>query len=376
VYKVDVDPDQKLDVDVDVKESDNDLKRARVLYYYGSLPREAREDLKKKGITWAYDAIYAIACTKDKILSLEEEEEKPCKLARMYATQNKFFGFGIGKTLRPFQEDMSIRRSQQLAYADRFSFPWLTVSSETKVDQKALADFKKSIPLTWNGDKPPAYLVPPPMPAIVAESDNAVRGDAQFVSGTLDLSKGAQQTNTVKTATGQQLFAQSQDKRLNKARKSLAKYYREVVIKMFKLLRDNMSEDEEKKIVYTNDDGSSEEMIVTKSDLENIDFDTDVDFNLDSVSVNKDTESQRWLSLLDLSANLTFADQQKIYMKVLRESFRITNPEDYIVQEGGTEQSPEQDIPPSGDMSNTQNSPMSQDSLLGQHMSPDAPYVG
>lgn len=384
VYNIEVDPDQQLDVDDVSKEDEkSDLMRAKVMHYYGTLSSKDKDDLKEKKLTWAFDQNYKIYFTKEKILLAEEVSEKPCKLARCYTNQVKFFGFGLGKTLRPFQEDMSIRRSQQLAYADRFAYPWLVVPNGLKVDQKNLMDYEKKVPLTAsfeNGSKP-EYLVPPPMPAIVAEADAAVRSDAQFVSGTLDLSKGAQNTNTVKTATGQQLFAQSQDKRLNKARKALAKYYREVVIQMFKLSRDNWNED--KQITYTNDEGESQEMTITKEDLDSIDFDTDIDFNLDSVSVNKDTESQRWLSLLETSAQLPFANQEKIYAKVLKESFRIQNPETYI--KDPAEQQPEemtQDMGAETGM-NGQEVPMnpneeapSMDQTLGSQMAPESPYVG
>lgn len=330
VYDVEVEPDTTLEVeDTDEKDTQGYLKRARVNYFYGRLPSSVEEDLVEQGVDWSYNQDYKIFFTKDKILLIEAIDEKPCKFARFYFNMNKFFGFGIGKTLRPFQEDMSIRRSQQIAYADRFAFPWLVVQGETKVDQKSLMDYQKKNPLVNAGEKNPEYLTPPQMPSSITDADQASRSDAQFVSGTLDLSKGAQQTNTVKTATGQQLFAQSQDKRLQKARKSIAKYYREVVIQMFKLSRDNWGEDR-KKITYTSDDGSQVDLEVTAEDLQDIDFDTDIDFNLDSVSVNQDIMSQRWISLLDTSLQLPNADLERIYKKVLKESFKVQDPDNYV----------------------------------------------
>lgn len=329
VYGVEVQADTQLDVDELETKDQEYLQRAKVYYFYGKLPSSCTDDLLQYEIEWNYKSNYKIYFTQDKLLLAEEIEEKPCKLARFYANLSKFFGFGIGKTLRPFQEDMSIRRSQQIAYADRFAFPWLAVPNDTKVDQKSIADFQKRTPLTYSGDKAPEYIVPPNMPSTITDADNASRSDAQFVSGTLDISKGAQQTNTVKTATGQQLFAQSQDKRLNKARKSIAKYYREVVIQMFKLARDKWG-DEQKNITYTTDDGIDKDIIVTAQDLQGIDFDTDIDFNLDNVSVNQDIMSQRWISLIDTALRVPSADVDKIYQKVLRESYKIPNPEFYV----------------------------------------------
>lgn len=330
-YGVEVAADTTLDVDGVDSKAEGYLKRAKVYYLYGKLPSSVEDDLKEKGITWEYNQNYKVYFTKEEILLIEPIEEKPCKLARFYANLNKFFGFGIGKTLRPFQEDMSIRRSQQIAYADRFAFPWLAVPNDTKVDQKALQDYQKRTPLTYSGEKPPEYIMPPNMPSVITDADNTSRSDAQFISGTLDMSKGAQQTNTVKTATGQQLFAQGQDKRLNKARKSIAKYYRETVIAMFKLARDNWGDDE-KRVTFMSDDGLEQDITITAEMLQDIDFDTDIDFNLDNVSVNQDILSQRWISLLDTVANVPEADSGKIYKKMLKDSFKIQNP-DYYTKE-------------------------------------------
>lgn len=374
-YSVTVEADQTLEVDdVEANDIQNDLKRARVFYYYGLLPSSVQDDplFRKLKLSWAFDTNYRLYYTKDKVLLAEEMKEKPCKFARLYASMNSFFGFGLAKTLRTFQEDMSVRRSQQLAYADRFAFPWLLLANGIKVDQKNVMDYEKKIPLSFTGETPPSYLTPPQMPKSVTDADDAMRGDAQFVSGTLDLSKGMQQTNTVKTATGQQLFAQGQDKRLNKARKSLAKYYREVVIQMFKLARDNWTD--HKKITYQDDDGNDQELEISAQDLQDIDFDTDVDFNLDSVSVNQDIMSQRWLSLLETSQNVPIAKMDKIYGKVLKESFKVNNPESYIntPEELAQQQMGQQPLQPGMPQTNPETIP--QPELMGSQLAPQAPY--
>lgn len=380
VYGVEVDADEQLDIEdmssKDEKESKEDISRAKVFYYYGILPSTVQDELKERGLEWSFDKNFKCIYTKEKILLLEETEEKPCKLARCYATLNKFFGYGIGKTLRPFQEDMSVRRSQQLAYADRFAYPWLVLPNGVKVDPKSIMDYKKTTPLTYSSDgQKPEYLSPPQMPSVITDADNAIRSDAQFVSGTLDLSKGAQQTNTVKTATGQQLFAQSQDKRLNKARKALAKYYREVVIQMFKLARDNWAE-EHKKITYMTDDGQTQELEVSAEDLKDIDFDTDIDFNLDSVSVNQDIMSQRWISLLETAQNVPVANMKKIWEKVLKESYKIPNPEAYSIEEQPPMDQEQEQMP--GESAQPVENPESLPSQesLGSQLAPTPPYAG
>ena len=367
IYGVEVEADTQLDIDDTETKDQEYLKRAKVFYLYGKLPSTCADDLAEFDLEWSYKQNYKVYFTQDKTLLAEAIDEKPCKLARFYANLNKFFGFGIGKTLRPFQEDMSVRRSQQIAYADRFAFPWLAVPNDTKVDQKAMMDYQKRVPLTYSGDKAPEYIVPPNMPQTITDADNASRSDAQFISGTLDISKGAQQTNTVKTATGQQLFAQSQDKRLNKARKSIAKYYREVVIQMFKLARDNWG-DEQKSITYTSDDGLEKDIIVTAEMLKGIDFDTDIDFNLDNVSVNQDIMSQRWISLIDTALNVPSADLDKIYQKVLRDSFKIQNPEFYVKEQPEVDPMTGQPTPQPEQVENPETVP--QEQSLGSQLAP------
>lgn len=330
IWGKEVEADEEIEVDGLSEDKDkNVLKRCRVMRFYGRVSKECGEYLQEYDLEWKFGKEYKIIFTKDTIL-YAEEREKPQRFVKLYGALNKFFGYGIAKTLKPFQDDMSVRRSQQLRYADMFAFPWLLLDSAGTYDQKSIEDYRKKKPLTYT-EKKPEYLVPPNMPDSIMKADEASRSDAQFVSGTLDLSSGAQDTNTVETATGQQLFAQGQDKRTNKMRKSIAKYYREVVIQLFKLCRDNW--DGHKELTYVSEDGEQQELLVSADDLRRIDFDTDVDFNLDSVSVNQDILSQRWISLLEKVPDLPYADGRKIYQKALRESFKIQNPENYTVDE-------------------------------------------
>jgi len=141
-YGVEVDADEELEVEGTDKEMGQDLKRAKVMYFYGRLPSSMKDELKKKELKWSFKQDYKVIYTKESILHIEEDTKR-CKLARYYTSMVDFFGFGIGKTLRPFQEDMSVRRSQQIAYADRFAFPWLMIGPNVVVDQKSINDYKK-----------------------------------------------------------------------------------------------------------------------------------------------------------------------------------------------------------------------------------------
>ncbi len=395
-YDEDVPPTKELQVAIKgiTDNQKSDLKRAQIYKYSGSLSSDVKDELATNGMEWGYEKEYFAVFTTSKLLYIEEKP-KYTTMAKWFSAPNEFFGFGIGKTLRSVQKEMSMRRGQQIRYADLYAFPWLTHDLATVVDQNSIQDVQKRKPLAYSG-KPPAYLVPPEMPRTITEADNIARSDAQFISGTLDMSKGAQETNTVKTATGQQLFAQSQDKRMQKARKTLAKYYREVVINLFKLCRDNW--DEEKIISITDEDGNQQEFKVSGTDLQNINFDTDIDISLESLSVNKDTIAERTIALYDKVKDDPLVDRKKVFAKMLREGYNIKNPESYMLAEDktGTQPTPAQAslvkavagaaIEPGAeqgavaDVSDPQAQPEAADNLplLGNEMAPNPnanPYV-
>lgn len=336
IFKKSVEADSEIELD-DKKMSEDekaDLERVCVKYYTGHLPSSVSDDLLTKyKLEWKYDTDYIIAFTTKTLLSIEEKEEY-LTLARWFKTPDKFFGFGIGRTLRDVQREMSIRRGQQIRYADLYAFPWLMVGGKTKIDPKAVNDPMKRSPLVWEaqqGGQPPQYLVPPQMPATITQADEIARSDAQFISGTLDLSKGAQDTNTVETATGQQLFAQSADKRMQRARTLIAQSYKQAVINLFKLCQERWPE--EKIIAITDEDGNSTEVVVQKADLADIDFDTDIDISIDSISENKNTIAQREIALYDKLNGDPMIDQRELKKGLLRTGFNKKNPDSLLLSD-------------------------------------------
>lgn len=314
------------DFKVNSTDGEGDIMRVMVKYYYGTIPEEYKSEVKD----WNPDEEYLITYISNKILNIAENETK-LAMAKWFSSPIDFFGFGIGKTLRATQKEMSIRRGQQVRYADLYAFPWLTLSADTKIDQNALQDVEKRKPLVFT-QNPPAYLVPPQMPQTITMADEISRSDAQFISGTLDLSKGAQDTNTVKTATGQQLFAQSQDKRINKLRKAVGKYFKYVVVNLMCLARDNWTE--EKIISITDEDGNSQEITVTGESLKGIDFDTDIDIQLDTITVNENALAERAIALYDKVKDDPMVDRRAVFTDfLLKKGFKIKNPEKYILDD-------------------------------------------
>lgn len=331
-YGVEVEADEELDTKASKKltnEQKSDIKRACIKYYCGKLPSEIAKQLESQGVSWSYKEDYIAVFTTNKILSIAEKK-KYTAYARFYADQNEFFGFGLAKSLRDTQREMSIRRGQQIRYADMYAYPWLLVDGQTKIDQKALQSVQKDKPLVYNGQKP-EYLVPPTMPDTIVKTDEVARSDAQFISGTLDLSKGAQDTNTVKTATGQQLFAQSQDKRTQKARRSIARMYKDIVKNLLELARDNWEEG--KLITIIDDDGQTYEMEYKEDTLKGVNFDTDIDFAIDSITENQQIIAEREIALYDKTKGDPMFNQRKIAEGMLRNGFKKKNPTEYLATE-------------------------------------------
>jgi len=145
------------------------------------------------------------------------------------------------------------------------------------------------------------------------------------------------------------------------------------VIQMFKLARDNWGDDH-KEVTYTSDDGTKQDLVITGESLQDIDFDTDIDFNLDSVSVNQDILSQRWISLLDTSLQVPEADVGKVYQKVLRESFKIPNPDYYAKQVPEIDPLTGQPMPPEG-MPPANPESVPEEQSLGSQLAPQPGYA-
>ena len=135
-----------------------------------------------------------------------------------------------------------------------------------------------------------------------------------------------------------------------------------------------MKNNHEKKITYYNED-EQVEITINKADLQEVDFDTDVDFNLDSASVNQDIISQRWISLLEQAKTIPqVADLPAVWQKTMREAFKVSNPESYTVQQQQPEMMPgEQEAPVEGQENPEQ--PTTQQPM-GQQLAPDAGMGG
>lgn len=329
------------DLDADeLKKFQDELDRTKTFKYYGSIPKKheklVNQILEKKAMEsgeepdyWELNAPFYVCFTSSEVLHIEkrERDNRAIRTVRWHGRPDRFFGFGLGKTLRQFQKELSIRRGQQIRYADVAAYAKIALEATSTTDPKSLQDPRENVVVTYT-DKPPSYIAPPDLSNTLVLTEEKAREDAQFVSGMLDMSKGAQDSRTVDTATGQMIFAESAEKRVKKARKELGKYLREVVIQLLKLCA--MYWDETKLYTITDEDGNDIDVLMTAEDLRDIDFDTDIDIDLESISVNKDIMREQVVALYDKTKDDPLIERRRVFKLLLRDGFNIKNPDLYI----------------------------------------------
>lgn len=343
IYGVTVEPDEEIEIDLEesLKET-GDLKRSTVYFYCGHLTEDSAKEVK--GVTWDADRLYYVIFTKSKILYSDAINEKPDRYQRWYYIPNKFFGFGLGKTLRESQSELNIRRGQEIKYADLLSHPKLAYQLGSEVDLQAMRDPRLGATIGFK-DQPPQYIVPPDISNTIILAEQKAREDAQFISGLLDLNKGAQDAVTVKTATGQSIFANAAERKVERVKQLYFHFYRSMVIYLLKLCRDNW--DEEKIVYITDEDGKTETLTLTAEDLKDIDFDADLDIDVENISVNKESLRAQTIEAYQILREEQFMDRKKLAKKLLREVWNEKNPDQYILDnEGMTDQSAQLGLPP------------------------------
>lgn len=326
VYNKKVESDAVLEnASVEDKKSENsaDFKRVKVYFYYGDVPNENKGEVKE----WSSDAPYYIVLTDKEILYKTRMDDKYCKLIKWYGAPNEFFGFGIGKVLRNFQREKSLRRGQQMRYADIAAFAKLLLPAGTTIDEKSANDPRENPTLMFDGEKPPSYLVPPDMSNTLQMADQKVDEDAQRASGMMDISTGGQKAG-VDTATGQSIFAEASERRMRQAKRKFVEFYEQVIIMLLKLAQKNWQES--KMVKITDDDGEEQSVEVSANDLSDIDFDTDIHIDGESVTYNKDVLRSQAIEFYNMTKDDPLVNRKPVISDTMKDAFNKSNPERYI----------------------------------------------
>lgn len=332
-YGVEVDPDTSLETygedDSESKNKDREDDKDRVLvhFYCGELPFSNSEELEEYNIDYNPDSTYLLIYTSDKILHAAEKEDMRLNLAKFYGQPNEFFGFGFGKIGRTFQIEKSIRRGQQMRLADVAAYPKWAIPQDVEVSDKDLLDPRANVVLRYRGDKAPSILQPGNLAEVVNIASQEAEKDSQQAFGLLDLATGSQQS-TVDTATGQTIFAEAAQRRVAFYKKKFMFFYREMVISLLKLCQQYW--DEDKIISIMGEDGQEEQVVLNRESLKDVDFDRDVDIDMETTSVNRDVIRQQWIALYDRTKGDPLVDRQKIVIEMMQNSFGIKNAKQFV----------------------------------------------
>lgn len=304
-----------------------DYKKVKTYFYTGTIPEDYRRELDD----YDPDSEYYIIFTPNKVLYAQKLLRKKYKLCRWYANPSNFFGYGFGRIGAPFQREKSVRVGQRIRLADVAAYPKYTVKNDgkNKIKPEQLKDPRENVLLEYETEAP-GILQPGNLSGVVSEAEQSADSDAQAAFGLLDISSGAQESSTVKTATGQTIFAEASERRIKQAKRIFMRFYRACLIELFKQCQDNW--DSDKIITLTDDEGNSEDVTITKDDLKDIDFDRDIIIDAESVSVNKDVVRQQMIELYDKVKDDPLIERKSIFKDLLRKGFDISNPDRYLKQ--------------------------------------------
>jgi hypothetical protein len=345
-FGVKVDPDESIlteDIDAEKSTIKSELSKCGIFYYTGTLPKKdlveyinaqagipAEESTSESEVADMSETkdIFYVAFSKNKVLKVDKSPigEQTCALGRWYSLPKKFFGFGLGKQLEEEQRQESIRTGQLIRYADQFAYPKLAINlKDAGTDPKALMD-RNNMVIQFIDNKP-EYLSPPAANGAI----NAMMGknseNIQTNSGLADLSK-MQESKTMETATGQTQVADSNEKRIKVAKDKYYEFLKQIIIKVFKYAQ---AEWQEEKVRYiTDENGETQEITIAPEDFADIDFDTDISVDFESMSVNKDVIRQQSIVLYDKVKDDPIVDRKKVFKKMLSDGFGEKNPDMFI----------------------------------------------
>ncbi|MEM3335458.1 MAG: hypothetical protein QXY47_05450 [Thermoplasmata archaeon] len=302
-YDVELDDDEVSTIDFNKIEEDgreidkltekvqgrDDFKRVELYEYYGVLTKEQANDKD-----WTPDKVYYIAFTKNKILDGPKEfPKKPIINLGNYGFPTKFFKFGEAKVLRELEHDISLGRSRMMDIRDKYGTK-VAIPQGTEVDEAALKKPADFTIMRFTGQQPPVYVTPPPIPESIMMALQQSREDIQMASAMLDISRGGTQS-VVKTATGQTIFAQASEKRLNRQKKKIAQFIKAIAKNLLTLCGYNWDEEELSRITDIPVKEIQQKGFLEK--LKQIGEVYDIKIDIESVTINRETLSAQAIAL-------------------------------------------------------------------------------
>jgi hypothetical protein len=334
LYGVEVEPDEDMDISVlddkmSIKEQDlqkaginkTDLEKVGVYYYNGRLPKKESGDEN-----WRPRNVYKVIFSKKKILTEPEVVEvKPCAFAGNYGSPEKFYRFGESKALRELEEDISYGRSILSDYRDRLATK-IAIPEGTEVDEVALQSPKTFQVVRFIGDRYPQYITPPPVPEVVLTALQLSKEETQMVSGQFDLSKGSTQS-VVDTATGQKIFSESFEKRVDRKKKKIGKFLEALAINILPMCAQYWDEQMFAKILDIQEEELQESGFIEKlANLKEL-FDVKIDYNTEK---DDEAKSARVIAMFREMKDDIKINQDELIKQVIKIGFGIEDVERFL----------------------------------------------
>lgn len=313
----------KLDNKMDIEDGDlvkSDLRRVNVYHYYGQLPKKQAP----KGWKSRY-VYYAVFAGKQLLEEPKLVSKKPLVLQGNYGTPVKFHRFGEPKVLRELEQDISLGRSVMADYRDKMATK-LFMPKDAEFDEASLKSPRKFATVKSTSNVPPSYIQPPPVPSAVGETINQDRTDIQMSSAQLDISRGGD-SNTVQTATGQQIFQNAVERRINRKRKKIGAAIKALAKQILLLCAVNWDVDTFAKIT---DDQDLQKVSDYVEKLKDIGNDYDVDIEVETIMTNRATRSAQAIAFYKEIKDDPLVNREEILKFVIETGFGRKDPERFI----------------------------------------------
>lgn len=298
-----------------------DLERTDVWEYYGTLPQTESLDNN-----WRSSKVYYSVFIKDAILKKPEElSKKPSLELGNYGSTTSFWRFGEPKVLRELEQDISLGRSRIADIRDKQGTK-IAIPEGTEVDEAALKRAKDFVVMRFIGSTPPQYITPPPLPETILVALQQSRDDLQMASATLDISRGGD-SNTVSTATGQKIFSNATEKRINRKKKKIGNLIKAIAKNLLILCAYNWDAEVFGKITDIDDPTALNQYI---EQLKQLGEEFDIDIDLESINDNSETEAASAIALYREMKDDPIIKREEVVRYAIIRGFNIKDSDRFI----------------------------------------------